>query len=91
MAAPLLVLSLIALNEFVSARSACGQSGTLVGVRQLLVAHSDFTDDIEIHPVGVEHEKFPHLNCWLKNNVGDVEIVGNHHLLGYRRVCDASK
>ena len=44
-----------------------------------LVAHSDFTDDIEIRPVGLEHEKFPHTNCWLKKNVGDVEIVGNHH------------
>jgi hypothetical protein len=48
-------------------------------VRQLLVAHPDFADDIEIRPVGLEHEKFPHLNCWLKDNVGDVEIVGNHH------------
>jgi hypothetical protein len=44
-----------------------------------LVAHLDFTDDIKICPVRLEHEKFPHLNCWLKNNVGDVEIVGNHH------------
>jgi hypothetical protein len=49
-------------------------------VRQLLVAHPDFADDIEIRPVGLEHEKFPHLNCWLKDNVGDVEIVSNHVL-----------
>jgi len=55
------------------------QSRTLVGVRQLLVAHPDFTDYIEIRPVGLENEKFSHINCWLKNNVGDVEIVGNHH------------
>jgi hypothetical protein len=53
------------------------QSGTLAGARQLLVVHPDFTDDIEIRPVGLEHEKFPH-NCWLKNNVADVEIVRNH-------------
>jgi Phage integrase family len=55
------------------------QSGTLVGVRQLLVSHPDFTDDIEIRPVRLEHEKFSHTNCWLEKNVGDVEIVGNHH------------
>lgn len=48
-------------------------------VRELLVAHPDFTDDIEIRPVGLEHEQFPHMNSWLKNNVGDVEIVGDHH------------
>ena len=44
-----------------------------------MVAHPHFTDNIEIRPVGLEHEKFPHLNCWLKNNIGDVEVVGNHH------------
>ncbi|MGA7178135.1 MAG: hypothetical protein WBX11_00915 [Thiobacillaceae bacterium] len=40
----------------------------------------DVTDYSEICPVGLEHEKFPHTyTCWLKNYVGDVEIVGNHH------------
>jgi hypothetical protein len=33
-------------------------------VRELLVAHPDFTDDVEIRPVGLEHEKFPHMDCW---------------------------
>ena len=47
--------------------------------RQLLIAHPDFTNDIEIRPVGLEHKKFPHTHCRLKKNVGDVEIVGNHH------------
>ena len=40
---------------------------------------SGFTDDIEVRPFGLEHEKFPNINCWLKNNAGDVEIVDNHH------------
>ena len=48
-------------------------------MRQLLVVHPDFTDDIEIRPIGLNHEKFTHRNRVFKNNVGDVEIVGNHH------------
>ena len=44
-----------------------GQSATLVDVRELSVAHPDVTDNIEIRPVGLGHEKFPHLNCRLKN------------------------
>jgi hypothetical protein len=51
---------------------------TLVGLRELLVVHPDFTDDIETRPIRLDHEKFAH-NCCLNNNVGDVEIVGNHH------------
>jgi hypothetical protein len=50
----------------------------LVSVRDLLVVRLDFTDDIDIRTVGLDHEKFAH-NCWLKNNVGNVEIVGNYH------------
>ena len=46
---------------------------------RLLVVHPDSTDDIEIRPIGLKHEKIAHLNCWLKNNAGDVEIAGNHH------------
>ena len=46
---------------------------------RVLIAHPDFTDDIEIRPMGLEHEKLPHVNCWLKKNVGDVEIVCDHH------------
>ena len=60
-------------------RPELAESETLVGMRQLLVAHPDFTDDIEIRFVGPEHEKFAHRYRVLKNNVGDVEIVGNHH------------
>ena len=48
-------------------------------MRQLLIAHPDFTDDIEIRAVGLEHEKFAHRDCVFEHNVGDVEIVGNHH------------
>jgi hypothetical protein len=48
-------------------------------LRQLLVAHPDFANDIEIRLVGLEHEKFPHVDCWLKKNVRDVEVMGNHH------------
>jgi hypothetical protein len=44
----------------------------------LLVIHQDFTDEINIHSIGLDHKKFAH-DWWLKNNVGDVEIVGNHY------------
>ena len=53
-------------------------SETLAGMRELLVVDQDFTDDIEIRPIGPDHEKFAH-SYWLKNNVFDVESVGNHH------------
>jgi hypothetical protein len=46
---------------------------------RLLVTHLDFTDDIDIRPIGLEHEEIPHLYCWLENNAGDVEIMSNHH------------
>ena len=49
----------------------------LVGAWLLLV-QSDFTDDIEVRPIGLDHKKFAHSH-WLKNDVGDVEIVGNHY------------
>lgn len=57
----------------------CPASAVRWAVRELLVAHPDFTNDIEIRPVGLEHDQLPHTNSWLKNNVGDVEIVGDHH------------
>jgi hypothetical protein len=44
----------------------------------MIFAHPDFTDDIEIRSIGLDHEKFAH-DRRLKNNVGDVEIAGNHH------------
>ena len=50
----------------------------LVDVVGLLVIHQDFADNINIRPIGLDHKKFAH-NWWLKNNVGDVQIVGNHH------------
>jgi hypothetical protein len=53
-------------------------SEALVDVRELLAVHLDFTDNIDIRPMGLDYEKFAH-NRWLKNNVGDIEIVGNHH------------
>ena len=36
-----------------------------VALPESLVTHLDFTDDIEIRPVGLEHEKIPHLDRWL--------------------------
>ena len=53
-------------------------SGTLVGVRELLVAHLYLADDVEVTPIGPDHENFTH-GGWLENNVGDVQIMGNHH------------
>ena len=53
-------------------------SEALVDVRELLAVHLDFTDNIDVRSIGLDHEKFAH-NWWLKDNVGDVEIVGNHH------------
>jgi hypothetical protein len=54
-------------------------SEALVDLPESLVTHLDFTNDIEIRAVGLEHEKIPHLNCWLEHDAGDVEIVSNHH------------
>ena len=75
--------------DFGAGRTVVDPEQTLSGFRRgrvpakrvsvLLVAHPDFTDDIEIRPFGLEHEKFPHTYCGLKKNVSDVEIVGNHH------------
>lgn len=50
----------------------------LADVVGLLVIHLDFTNNIDIRPIGLDHKKFAH-NWWLKNNVGDVEIVGNYY------------
>jgi hypothetical protein len=50
----------------------------LAEVRGLLIVDLDFADNINIRPIGLDHEKFAH-SRWLKDNVGDVEIVGNHH------------
>jgi hypothetical protein len=53
-------------------------SETVDGQLGLFVVHPYLTDDIEIRPIGLDHEKFAHSH-WLKSNVADVEIVGNHH------------
>ena len=47
-------------------------------MRELLAVDLDFTDNIDVRSIGLDHEKFAH-NWWLKDNVGDVKIVGNHH------------
>ncbi|MDE2210092.1 MAG: hypothetical protein KGJ99_10230, partial [Betaproteobacteria bacterium] len=60
-------------------------SETPLGVRELSVAHPDFADHIEILPVGLDHEKVAH-SRWLKNNVSDVEIVGNQHQVRWTAV-----
>jgi hypothetical protein len=44
-----------------------------------LFGHPDFTDDIEIGPIRLKHEKFAHRDRVFEHDVGDVEIVGNHH------------
>lgn len=38
---------------------ACGDS---LGMRELLVVHPDFTDDIEIRPTRLDYEKLAHFH-----------------------------
>jgi hypothetical protein len=52
---------------------------------QLLVASPYFADDIEIRPVGLEHEKFPHMNCRLKNNVIGDDYPRSQHATACQR------
>jgi hypothetical protein len=46
---------------------------------RLLITQSDFTDDLKIRLIWLKHEKFAHGHCVFEDDIGDVEIVGNHY------------
>src|SRR5262245_26048083 len=54
-------------------------SWRLVSERDLLIIQLNFADDVERRPFTLHHEKLTHRDRVLKHNVGDVEIMGNHH------------
>jgi hypothetical protein len=47
--------------------------------RDLLAIQPNFTDNCEICPCGLDHEKLAHRDCVLKHYVRNVEIMGDHH------------
>lgn len=58
-----------------------------VGRRLAAIVAADVVDDIEIRPIGLENKEIAHGNRRFKNDVGNIEIVGNHHQVRGRAVA----
>ena len=45
----------------------------------LVFVRLDFSDDVEIGSIRLDHEKFTHRDCVFQHKVRDIEVMSNHH------------